>query len=76
MIVDWNLSAIDWGPLGSAPRIAMRLSRVRDGDIVLMHDGRNRHNRPDELIATLPAFLQDLQRRSLRAATLDELQRH
>jgi peptidoglycan/xylan/chitin deacetylase (PgdA/CDA1 family) len=75
-IVDWNLSAIDWGPLGNARGIATRLSRVRDGDIVLMHDGRNRHNRPDELIATLPAFLQELRRRSLSASPLDELHSH
>lgn len=72
-IVDWNLSAIDWGPLGNARGIATRLSRVRDGDIVLMHDGRNRHNRPDELLSTLPAFLQELRRRALRAETLDGL---
>jgi peptidoglycan-N-acetylglucosamine deacetylase len=54
----WTLSAIDWGPLGGASRIASRLAKLRDGDVVLMHDGRGRHNRPQELMAVLPAFLQ------------------
>ncbi len=58
--VDWHLSAVDWGPFGTAPRIAARLRRAGAGDIVLMHDGRNRHNRPDELLRVLPAFLEEL----------------
>jgi peptidoglycan/xylan/chitin deacetylase (PgdA/CDA1 family) len=69
-LVMWDLSAIDWGVMGRADRIAARLSRVRDGDIVLMHDGRNRHNRPEELIKVLPGFLQELRRRGLAAARL------
>lgn len=55
--VMWDASAIDWGLLGTAPRIAQRLGRVRAGEIVLMHDGRNRHNRPDQLMQVLPGFL-------------------
>lgn len=70
--VDWDLSAIDWGPFGSAQRIAARLQHVRAGDIVLMHDGRNRHNRPDELLRVLPGFLDELQRRRMRSVALGE----
>lgn len=55
--VMWDTSAIDWGLLGTAPRIARRLARVRPGDIVLMHDARNRRNRPDQLTQVLPQFL-------------------
>ena len=40
------------------------------GNIVLMHDGRNQHNRPDELIKILPAFLRRLSDRGLRAELL------
>jgi peptidoglycan/xylan/chitin deacetylase (PgdA/CDA1 family) len=65
-IVMWNLSAIDWGMFGSATRIARRLDRVRAGDIVLMHDGRNEHNRPDQLLQVLPEFLRSLRHRSMR----------
>ena len=53
----WDVSAIDWGWLGTAPRIARRLARARDNDVVLMHDGANRHNRPDQLLEALPPWL-------------------
>ncbi|HKU13046.1 MAG TPA: polysaccharide deacetylase family protein [Steroidobacteraceae bacterium] len=66
----WDRSAIDWGWLGTAPRIAARLARVGAGDIVLMHDGQNIHNRPDQLLQVLPDFLRELQRRSLRSSAL------
>lgn len=60
-IVMWDLSAVDWGWLGTAPRIAKRLARADDGDIILMHDGANKHNRPDQLLNALPAFLLKMQ---------------
>lgn len=69
-MVMWDRSAIDWGWLGTAPRIAARLDRVRAGDIVLMHDGQNVHNRPDQLLQVLPEFLRELSRRELRSARL------
>lgn len=55
----WDVSAIDWGWLGTSERIATRLARVRSGQIVLMHDGRNRRNRPDQLLKVLPQFLEE-----------------
>lgn len=69
-VVLWDVSAIDWGPLGTADGIEKRLASVKGGDIVLMHDGRNQHNRPDELIKILPAFLRRLGERGLRAESL------
>lgn len=69
-VVLWNLSALDWGPFGSASRIENRLGQVRAHDIVLMHDGRNRHNRPDQLLQVLAVFLHDLARRGLRSHSL------
>ncbi len=69
-MVMWDRSAIDWGWLGTAPRIAARLNRVRAGDIVLMHDGQNIHNRPDQLLQVLPGFLRELERRGLRSSSL------
>jgi peptidoglycan/xylan/chitin deacetylase (PgdA/CDA1 family) len=68
--VMWDRSAIDWGWLGTASRIAARLNRVRAGDIVLMHDGQNVHNRPDQLLQVLPGFLRELERRGLRSGAL------
>jgi peptidoglycan/xylan/chitin deacetylase (PgdA/CDA1 family) len=69
-VVLWDRSAIDWGWLGTSPRIAARLSRVRAGDIVLMHDGQNVHNRPDQLLQVLPDFLRALASRGLRSRAL------
>ena len=69
-VVDWHLSAVDWGPLGKAERIAERLQRANAGDVLLMHDGRNRHNRPDELVKVLPTFLTALASRNLQSQTL------
>jgi peptidoglycan/xylan/chitin deacetylase (PgdA/CDA1 family) len=68
--VMWDISAIDWGMMGRADRIAARLEYVGTGDIVLMHDGRNKHNRPDQLLQVLPGFLQALRSRELQAAPL------
>jgi peptidoglycan/xylan/chitin deacetylase (PgdA/CDA1 family) len=56
-LVMWDVSAIDWGWLGTAPRIAKRLASAPDGSIILMHDGANQHNRPDQLLSVLPDFL-------------------
>ncbi|HEY7642754.1 MAG TPA: polysaccharide deacetylase family protein [Steroidobacteraceae bacterium] len=67
-LVMWDRSAIDWGWPGTSPRIAARLARVRPGDIVLMHDGQNVHNRPDQLLQVLPGFLRELASRGLRSS--------
>jgi len=69
-VVMWDRSAIDWGWPGTAPRIAARLSRVQAGDVVLMHDGQNVHNRPDQLLQVLPDFLRHLTSRNLRSQAL------
>ncbi len=69
----WNHSAVDWGPLGSARRIAHRLSAAQAGDIVLMHDGGRGINRPEELVKVLQEFLSNLTRRGLVPSLLPEL---
>ncbi|HWK73416.1 MAG TPA: polysaccharide deacetylase family protein [Povalibacter sp.] len=70
MPVGWDLSAVDWGPFGISRRIGARLRRIQPRDIVLMHDGRNRHNRPDQLLQALPAFLDELRLRRLHSMPL------
>lgn len=70
-VVLWDISAVDWGPLGAhADGIAKRLDAVKGGDVVLMHDGRNQHNRPDQLLQVLPLFLRKLADRGLKPALL------
>jgi peptidoglycan-N-acetylglucosamine deacetylase len=69
-VVLWDISAVDWGPLGAASNIEKRLDAVKGRNIVLMHDGRNQHNRPDQLLQILPKFLHRLNARGLRAELL------
>lgn len=71
-VAGWNRSAVDWGLLGKAEGIARRLQRAADGTVLLMHDGRNQHNRPDQLVQVLPQFLMQLAQRRLRAGRLNE----
>jgi peptidoglycan/xylan/chitin deacetylase (PgdA/CDA1 family) len=61
----WSLSAVDWGPLGRAAGIGVRLRAARAGDIILMHDGGRGINRPAELARVLPGFLESLLQRGL-----------
>jgi peptidoglycan/xylan/chitin deacetylase (PgdA/CDA1 family) len=64
-LVLWSLSAVDWGPLGHERGIARRLDRAAAGDILLLHDGRNRRNHPEETLRVLPGFLSRIACRSL-----------
>src|SRR5690606_12707603 len=69
----WNHSIVDWGMLGNASGIRSRLSRIKAGDIVLMHDGQREHNRPDNLLRYLPGFLASLPGKELNTRSLDDL---
>jgi len=66
-LVLWNLSAMDWGMWGRASHIHRRLARAQANDVVLMHDGCNHRNCPDQLLKILPGFLQELAGRGLRS---------
>jgi len=71
-VVLWSLSAMDWGVFARQDRIARRLERMQAGDIVLLHDGRNRHNHPETVVDVLPPLLSSLSRRGLVAASLTD----
>jgi peptidoglycan/xylan/chitin deacetylase (PgdA/CDA1 family) len=58
----WSVSAVDWGPMASSERIRSRLRMLRAGDVVLMHDGPLRHNRPGHTLLALPDVLVALAR--------------
>lgn len=53
----WDRSAVDWGWFGHERLIAHRLNAVNPGEIVLLHDAVNKHNRPDATLNVLPGFL-------------------
>ena len=71
-VVLWSLSAMDWGVFARQDRIARRLERMQAGDIVLLHDGRNRHNHPETIVDVLPPLLSSLSRRGLVPASLSD----
>lgn len=71
-LVLWTRSAIDWGPRAHATSIHERLQQVRDGDIVLMHDAARSINRPEQLLAILPGFLEHLKQRGWSTGLLPE----
>jgi len=69
-MVLWDLSAIDWGPKGTAAGIAGRLARVKAGDIVLMHDSARGINRPDVLVGVLPQLFHHIEEGGLSPAPI------
>lgn len=67
----WARSAIDWGPLASPAGVSRRLRRTAAGEIVLLHDARRRHNRPEVTAMVLPGILELLGSRNLVPIGLD-----
>ena len=63
---------MDWGVFARKDRVARRLERMQAGDIVLLHDGRNRHNHPETVVDVLPSLLISLSRRGLVTASLTD----
>lgn len=75
LLAAWSVRAFD-GFLGDGDSVRRRVgSKIRAGDIVLLHDGRSgmrREVRPPALDA-LRGILEDLKLRGLRSVTLAEL---
>ncbi len=67
----WSRSAVDWGPFGTAGRVACRLQKIGAGDIVLMHDAPRHRNHPEVILALLPGLLENLHRQGFVLKTLD-----
>ncbi|RFA28506.1 hypothetical protein CAI21_11565 [Alkalilimnicola ehrlichii] len=68
----WSRSAIDWGPWGTEAGVRRRLARVENGDVVLLHDAPNRHNRPEVTVGILPDLLRRWRETGLRSSTLTD----
>lgn len=72
-LVGWSVRPYDTR-LRSADELVRRvLSKVRDGSIVLLHDGAMRPGFEPPAVGALPVLLGELERRGLRAVTLAEL---
>jgi peptidoglycan-N-acetylglucosamine deacetylase len=72
-LVLWSRSVIDWGPFGTPSAIERRLRAALPGDILLLHDARNKRNRPDATLHALSATLPALRDR-LHIVPLDQAQ--
>jgi peptidoglycan/xylan/chitin deacetylase (PgdA/CDA1 family) len=73
-MIAWSLHSRDT-MLPSPQQVAERiLSRIRPGDIVLMHDGHDRAGQHrGATVAALPLVLKGLEERSLQSVTVSEL---
>jgi peptidoglycan/xylan/chitin deacetylase (PgdA/CDA1 family) len=69
-VILWNRSAVDWGPFGTLRGISNRLSDFQSGDIVLMHDGYGKRNKPNLLAQVLPGILRELAMGHIRCTLL------
>jgi peptidoglycan/xylan/chitin deacetylase (PgdA/CDA1 family) len=73
-LAGWTVRALDGRASATPERVLARvLARVEDGVIVLLHDASERGNRVPASLAVLPALLEAIERRGLRAVTLSEL---
>lgn len=69
----WSRSVVDWGPLGTARRVASRLQIIGAGDIVLMHDAPRHRNHPEVILTLLPGLIENLHKQGLVLRTLDAI---
>lgn len=69
----WSLSAHDWGESCSVHSISKRLNKVRNGDIILMHDGARGINKVNATLRALPAFIESCKQRGYRFSPLQPL---
>jgi peptidoglycan/xylan/chitin deacetylase (PgdA/CDA1 family) len=73
-LAGWTLRALD-GRASATPEsvLARVVARLDDGVIVLLHDASERGDHEPVSLAVLPALLDAIERRGLRAVTLSEL---
>jgi peptidoglycan/xylan/chitin deacetylase (PgdA/CDA1 family) len=73
--VAWTVGVNDTGQPGANVIIERAIAGLRDGAILLLHDGRGVDPDPDasQVVAALPAILREIQRRGLRTVTVSEL---
>lgn len=71
----WNVEVKDWSETDPARLAANVQAKVKPGAIVLLHDGTEGHPGIDRsvLLNALPAILEGLHARGLRAVRVDEL---
>ncbi|MCE5333051.1 MAG: polysaccharide deacetylase family protein [Desulfobacteraceae bacterium] len=76
--VAWTLGVWDTDRPGAQVIIARTLKGVRDGCILLLHDGRGIETQADssQVVQALPAIIEDLKHRGFRFVTVSEMMEH
>jgi peptidoglycan-N-acetylglucosamine deacetylase len=71
----WSMMPGDYFWWHTADRIKSRLSRVRAGDIVVLHDGLDLEPEPDRsrTLSVLPGFIRGMKEQGLRLISVAEL---
>lgn len=63
-VILWSIHAMDWSRWTTVDRIKQKLvSRVRPGDIILLHDGRGANDAPKRTISALKTVIPALKKR-------------
>jgi peptidoglycan-N-acetylglucosamine deacetylase len=73
--VAWSVGVHDTDRPGADVIAARAIAGLRDGAILLLHDGRSLDPEPDasQVVAALPSILEEARRRKLRTLTISEL---
>lgn len=73
--VAWTLGVWDTDRPGAEAIARRSLKGVRDGCVILLHDGRGIEDRPDssQLVEALPAIIDEIQRRGFRMVALSQM---
>lgn len=73
--VAWSIGVHDTDRPGAAVIIARSIAGLRDGAVLLLHDGRSFDPNPDasQVVAALPSILREARRCGLRTLTMSEL---
>jgi peptidoglycan/xylan/chitin deacetylase (PgdA/CDA1 family) len=70
-IVAWNVMGLDGLPASDPDRVARRVSqRIRDGAIVLLHDGAEHDDHEPAALRALPRILEEIEARELRTVSV------
>ncbi len=73
--IAWTVGVYDTDRPGVRAIVERSIAGLRDGAILLLHDGRSLDPNPDasQVVAALPDILREIQRRRLRLLTMSEL---
>jgi len=75
VMVEWSVSAEDWRKPGAEKIVSNVMEHIRNGDIILMHDGDKWRHGSDrsQTVAALPIIIEQLRQAGYEFVTIPEL---